>query len=385
MDFNYVTPAQNIVFGAGALQQLGGLTAASGWEKLMLCTTPHLRMNGQAGMIEEILGDRLVATYEHIEPHVPDYQVAEALKRADELGVDAFIGLGGGSPIGMAKALSLELEALTRGVEVATAAYPTDQPLYPCIGIPTTYAGSEMTPVYGVTRVQEDGSTRKVTVRDMKITPKLVIYDPALTLELPKGLTATTGINSLAHCIEAVYSKTRNPLSTSVALRGIYHITRSLATCVNDGQNVEARTEMQMGAHLGGMSLATVLMGLHHGTGHVLGGTAGVPHGVANCIVLPHAMRFNADALAEPLALVAEAMGIERGSKTNEEMALASADFAYELIGRLGAPQRLRDVDVPEELLPKLAENMLKSSSVGSNPKPIGTVENALAYLQQMY
>jgi len=254
--------------------------------------------------------------------------------------------------------------------------------MFPNIAIPTTYAGSEMTPVYGVTRAQRDGSTRKVTVRDNKITPKLTLYDPELTLNLPPALTASTGVNSLAHCIESVYSATRNPLSTATALLGIRHITGALATCYAEPENLAARTEMLVGSHMGGTCLATVVMGVHHGTCHVLGGTAGVPHGVANSIILPHAIRFNADVLAEYIALAGEAMGIDRTGKSDEAVAQQTADAVYDLVSKLGVPQRLRDADVPEDILPKLAENMLLSSSVRNNPKPVETVDDAMEILQ---
>ena len=147
-------------------------------------------------------------------------------------------------------------------------------------------------------------------------------------------------MNALAHCIEAVYSKTRNPLSTACALRGIKLISKALPVCVKDGQNLTARSELLEGAHLAGLALATVSMGIHHGTGHVLGGTAGVPHGVANCIVLPHAMRFNADAVPEQLADVAEALGVPRNGRSDYEMAIVAADLVREFIGQLDMPQQ---------------------------------------------
>ncbi|MDQ4075502.1 MAG: iron-containing alcohol dehydrogenase [Chloroflexota bacterium] len=384
-EFGYTTTAQQIIFGAGAVTRLVEVVAPYDWQRLMLCTTPHLRENGSVDGVVATLGNQLVAIYEEVEPHVPGYQVKEAVALAVEQEVEAVIGLGGGSAIGMAKAVSMTLEARRSGRGEARAAYPTQQPLVPSVAIPTTYAGSEMTPVYGVTHTQPDGSTRKVTVRDEKVTPKVALYDPELTLSLPPALTASTGINALAHCIEAVYSRTRNPLSTSAALRGIYHISRSLARCYAHGNELEARTEMQIGAHLGGTALATVEMGLHHGTGHVLGGTAGVPHGIANCIVLPHAIRFNATAVAPQLALAAEAMGIDHDGKSDEALAYALADHLYDLIGQLEQPQRLRDVGVPRDLLPRLAENMLKSKAIANNPKPLTSVEQALAYLEAMW
>jgi alcohol dehydrogenase class IV len=269
----------------------------------------------------------------------------------------------------MAKAISLALEEQRTG-RPAKAATPAEQPLVATIAIPTTYAGSEMTPIYGVTH-HLDGSTRKITVRDVKVTPKLTVYDPLLTLSLPPAVTAGTGINALAHCVEALYSTTRNPLSSAAAFNGVRYITKALLRCYSQGDDLEARTEMLLGAHLGGTSLATVAMGLHHGLCHVLGGTAGVPHGVANAIILPHAMRFNRDATAPQLAQVAEAMGVSLPGQPAEEAAEAAAQAVYNLVAQLNLPQRLRDAGVQEADLPHLAEVALKSSAVQSNPKPV--------------
>jgi alcohol dehydrogenase class IV len=380
-EFRYTTYAQEIVFGSGALAQLGEAIGVYNWQRLMLCASPSLRKNGTIAKLENILGDRLVVTFEDVSPHVQASQVAEVLHLADTNQIDAVIGVGGGSSIGMAKAVSLKLEARRREVEVAQARYPTEQPLIPSVAIPTTYAGSEMTPNYGVTQQMEDGSTRKITIRDHKVTPKLVVYDPTLTLDLPPVVTASTGINALAHCIEAIFSIKRNPLSTAAALLGIQYISKSLPPCYQQGHDLEARTQMMAGANLGGQCLATVTMGIHHGTCHVLGGTAGVPHGVANSIMLPHAIRYNLDTVAPLIAQAGVAMGIDPDGKSDAEVGELLAQRVSVLVGQMGLPQHLSDVSVPEEMLPKLAENMLKSKAVNENPKPVSYAE-ALALLR---
>jgi maleylacetate reductase len=305
--------------------------------------------------IESILGDKLVAVFDHVRPHVQDVQVQQALALAKETDAGAIIGMGGGSPIGVAKALGFELH-------------------HPIIAIPTTYAGSEMTPVYGITHTDED-PPRKVTVNDPKITPRLVIYDPELTLDLPPELTASTGINALAHCIEALYSKTRNPLSSAAAIEGVQHIHNALFRCFQDGKNIEARSEMLLGSHLAGFSLASVSMGLHHGLCHILGGTAKVPHGIANSIILPHAIRFNADATAAQLVPAAEAMGISSNGVGPEGVIETMGERVSELIGSMNLPQRLREAGVAESDLPRLAEIAFANRTVQNNPKPIASVE----------
>lgn len=376
-DFRYTGFAQEILSGAGMLAQLGQAIDRFGWQRVMLCSTQSQRRNGHIPSVEQALGERLVAVYEHVQPHVQDFQVEEALMLARERRVDAILGLGGGSPIGMAKTVSFALEK--RGEKQASS--PITQPLVPVIAIPTTYAGSELTPVYGVTE-HVDEQARKVTVSDVRIVPKLIIYDPLLTLDLPPELTASTGINALAHCIEALYSITRNPPSTAVALSGVRAITSALPRCYETGDDLEARTEMLNGALLAGMALAHVSMALHHGLCHVLGGSAGVPHGIANGIILPHAMRFNLDATAALLAPAAEAMGIATTGRSTEEAVEEAIQTIYSLIGGMHLPQRLRDVGVRESDLPHLAQLALANRSVQNNPRPISNAAQLEAILR---
>jgi maleylacetate reductase len=373
--FSYETAVQRIIFGSGARNQLPAVAGDFGWQNLLLCTSPHLAASGAAGHLVSSLIGRDVAVFDRVAAHVPEAQVLQVLAVAQQKGCDALIALGGGSVIGLAKAVSYRL----------TAGPSQTPPRVPVVAIPTTYAGSEMTPVFGITQPDAEGSPRKVTFRDTAITPRVVLYDPQLTVDLPAPLSASSGVNALAHCIEAVYSLTRNPLSTAAALRGIQLIQSALPACVKDGQDLAARDQMLQGAHLAGIALATVSMGIHHGTGHVLGGTAGVPHGVANCIVLPHAMRFNAEAVPQQLALVAEALGVQRSGRSDFEMALAAADAAQALTRHLNTPQQLRQAGVARSLLPQLAKNMLLSKAVLNNPKPLTSEEQALTFLEEMW
>jgi maleylacetate reductase len=235
--------------------------------------------------------------------------------------------------------------------------------------------------VYGITHTDE-APPRKVTISDPKIVPNLVVYDPDLTLDLPPALTASTGINALAHCIEALYSKTRNALSSAAAADGIRHIHAALLKCYQDGKNQEARTEMLLGSHLAGFSLASVSMGLHHGICHVLGGSANVPHGIANAIILPHAITFNADATATHLIPAADAMKVsDNGSSPKQRIDMLGQRIS-ELIRKMELPQRLRDVGVKESDLPRLAEIAFRNRTVQNNPKPIVSVAQLDALLQ---
>jgi maleylacetate reductase len=362
-EFNYISFAQEVIFAPGVLSRLSEAVERSGWQRLMLCTNRSMRAGGHATSVEDQLGERLVAVFDQVHPHVQAGQVDEAVALAYQNGVHAVIGMGGGSPIGMAKAVASRLEALASG-------HLTAQPVVPVIAIPTTYAGSEMTTVYGITYAQET-PPRKVTFSDSKIIPKLVVYDPLLTLSLPPEMTASTGINALAHCIEALYSVRRHPVSTAAAIEGVRHIHCALLRCYTNGDDLKARTEMLLGAHLAGFSLAGVTLGLHHGVCHVLGGTANVPHGIANSIILPHAIRFNADATAPQLLPAAETLGISTDGLDPLQVVEAAADKIFDLVGSMHLPQRLRDAGVKEDDLPHLAQLAFQNRTVQNNPKPV--------------
>ena len=382
-EFNYVSYAQEVIFGPGSLSRLSEAVNRFGWQRLMLVTNHSVREAGHVTMVEGMLGDCIVATFDQVHPHVPDVQVDGALALASERKVDAIIGMGGGSPIGMAKATAYKLEEVRAGRPVRVT-NPMDQPLVPVIAIPTTYAGSEMTAVYGITHTRERPA-RKVTISDPKITPKLVIYDPYLTLDLPPEMTASTDVNALAHCIEALYSMTRNPLSTAAAISGVQHISRALLRCYAQGRNLEARTEMLLGSHLAGLSLASVSMGLHHGLCHVLGGTANVPHGIANSIMLPHVMRFNAEAAAAQLVPAAEAMGLSVSGLSPVMVVEDAASRISDLVGQMNLPQRLREVGVMEADLPGIAQLAFQNRTVQNNPRPITSAAQIEKILRQAW
>jgi maleylacetate reductase len=369
-EFHYTTSPQEVIFGAGSISRLGEAVKGHHWQRPMLCTTRQSRSRGHVAPIEDTLAGLLAITYEQVEPHVPEIRVAEAVALAAEHKIDAVIGLGGGSSIGMAKAIS-------RGLHEQG----NNQSFVPIIAIPTTYAGSEMTSVYGITHY--DGKVaRKITVTDPRILPQLVLYDPLLTLNLSPEMTASTAINALAHCIEALYSISRNPLSTAIALRGIHSIWNSLPRCYASGNDIEARTALLTGAFLAGTALAHVDMALHHGICHVLGGTAGVPHGIANSIMLPHVMRYNLDATVYELFQAAAAMGLLHTERSPEVIAEEAIQSIYDLISSLNLPQHLGDVGVHKDDLPQLAQIALKSKAVQSNPRPITEASQIMELLQ---
>src|SRR5438876_7939399 len=212
--------APRVLFGRGAVDRVGAEAEALGQRVLFVCT-PSLKSSTHAARVRASLGSRLVAEFTDVAPHVPRESVEAARALAREMQIDVVVAIGGGSAIGVGKAIALgtphpdPLPQGGRGPKL--------------IAIPTTYAGSEMTPVVGITDRAEG---RKRVQRDPAVLPRLAIYDPEVTLDLSPELTASTGMNALAHCVEACYARDVNPAVTPVALEGVRHIARSLPLCV---------------------------------------------------------------------------------------------------------------------------------------------------------
>lgn len=358
--FTYNTFPQTVLFGAGVVEKIADMLTQNSFARAVLVTTRSQRANGNVARVENLLGAKLAAVFDATQPHVPQSNVDATIQLARETNAEVLIALGGGSAIGVAKATAHSLQSPVSNLQL------------PIIAIPTTYAGSEMTPVFGVTR-ERDGVLKKETVNDARIVPRVVLYDPLLTLDVPRELTASTGINAFAHCVEAIYSITRNPLSSAAALYGARWIYHALPRCVENGADVAARSEMLQGAYLAGVALGNVAMGLHHGVCHVLGGTLNVPHGMANAIVLPHAIRFNADACAAELAQLARVIGID--AESDELAARELGKRVARWIQQMQLSTRLREVGVREQDLALVTQLAVNSKTVQNNPRRVSEQE----------
>jgi alcohol dehydrogenase class IV len=347
--FEAVFPACKVIFGAGASGRAGAEAAALGARRVLFVCSPSLSATPQAASIRASLGDRLVAELHDVRAHVPSDLVETTVALAEARTIDLVVAGGGGSAIGLGKAIGHRT-----GV--------------PQIAVPTTYAGSEMTRVLGITDVAD---RKKRTLSDPSIMPRVVLYDPEATVGLPPAATASTGINALAHAVEAVYSPAAAPFVGPVALEAVSAIGSALPRCVRAGRDLDARTDLLRAAFLAGFALAHAGMGAHHGLCHALGGRFGIPHGVANAIVLPHAMRYNADAVAPEFARLAGALG-----------AASAPEAVFDLVASLGLPQRLRDVGLDEGDLAVVAQDAMRSQAVAGNPKPIRAPDQLLEILR---
>jgi len=331
-DFVYAGLPARVVFGAGSRARVGEEIDRLGAGRVMVITTPNQHADGEA--LAATLGSRVTRIYSNATMHTPVEVTEQALGVVHESHVDALVALGGGSTIGLSKAIALHTDL-------------------PQIAIPTTYAGSEMTPILGQTK---DGV--KTTQRTLKVLPETVVYDVDLTLSLPTGLSGTSGINAIAHAVEALYAQDANPIIDALAVEGIAALARALpAIAANPGDRA-ARSDAQYGAFLAGACLGAVGMALHHKLCHTLGGTFDLPHAETHTIVLPHALAYNASAVPEATSKIARALGVDDAPRG-----------LFDLAERVGAPRALRDIGMPEDGINRAADLALANPYF--NPLPL--------------
>jgi maleylacetate reductase len=330
--FTYTQLPGRVVFGVGALDHLPREIELLGATRALVLSTPE--QETQAEDVAKRLGTRCAGVFPRAVMHVPIEVARSARDEAKRLGADCAVAIGGGSTTGLGKAIALE-SAL------------------PILAIPTTYAGSEMTPIYGLT----EGGLKK-TGRDRKVLPKTVIYDPKLTLGLPVGLSVTSGFNAIAHAAEGLYAEDANPIMSLMAEDGIRALAHGLPAIVKNPKEMEARSECLYGAWLCGAVLGAVGMALHHKLCHVLGGTWNLPHAETHTVVLPHALAYNADAAPDAMRRIERALGAPH-----------AAQGVYDLMKTLGAPLALKDIGMKEVELDRAAE--LATTAPYFNPRPI--------------
>ena len=330
--FAYTQLPGRVVFGVGALAELPREIERLGAKRALVLATPE--QQAQAEDVARRLGDRCAGVFARAVMHVPIETAREARAEARRVGADCAVAIGGGSTTGLGKAIALESSL-------------------PILAIPTTYAGSEMTPIYGIT----EGGQKK-TGRDARVLPRTVIYDPALTVGLPVGLSATSGMNAIAHAVEGLYAQDSNPVMSLMAEEGIRALAQGLPRVADKPEDLDARADCLYGAWLCGAVLGAVGMALHHKLCHVLGGTWNLPHAETHTVMLPHAAAYNAPAVPEAMRRVARAL-----------TAPDAAQGLYDLARSLGAPVALEAIGMPAGELDRAAE--LATTSPYWNPRAI--------------
>ena len=331
--FAFEAHLPRVVFGAGRLSSLGEEVERLGARRAIVLCTPE--QEALAHDVAARLGSRCAGIFPGAVMHVPIASARAAREQARALDADCAIAVGGGSTTGLGKAIALE-----SGL--------------PIVAVPTTYAGSEMTPIYGLT----EGGEKK-TGRDPRVLPRTVVYDPELTLTLPAGLSVTSGLNAIAHACEGLYAEDANPVISLMAEEGIRALAAALPRLVASPTDIAARGDALYGAWLCGAVLGHVGMGLHHKLCHTLGGSFNLPHAPTHTVVLPHALAYNAPAAPAAMAAIQRALG------TAEAAPLALHRLAVEL----GAPASLRAIGMPEDGLDQVAD--LAVSKPYPNPRPL--------------
>jgi maleylacetate reductase len=362
--------AQQIVFGDGAVAQLPDLVKAVGARRVLLITTPGRAESPEGVALARSLGRTLVSTFAEVEPHVPASVVQQALLQARRDAVDAVVSFGGGASADLGKAVCFFLEQ-EAGVPGASH---VDRPVVAHVSVPTTYSGAELTPFFGMT---DPGTGQKQGAGGPTSAPLVAIYDPALTLSMPARVSAETGMNALAHCVEAAWSPRRTPEAEAIALAGASAIARWLPLVVERPDDREARAGMFEGACLAGRSLHNAGMGVHHGLAQLLGGRTRVAHGLLNAVLLAHTVRFNEPVVPDAVARLGAAIGVPGdGARTG-----ATAEAIDRLRASLGLPAGLHEVGVGEEDLDAVARLSQSSASIQGNPRPVSE-QDARALLQ---
>ncbi|MES2412451.1 MAG: maleylacetate reductase [Pseudomonadota bacterium] len=330
--FVYNGQPSRVVFGAGSLQHLLREIEFLGATKALVLSTPEQRKSAE--MVADLLGARAAGVFDRAVMHVPIETAREAREVANRLGADCAVAIGGGSTTGLGKAIALD-----SGL--------------PILAIPTTYAGSEMTPIYGIT---EAGI--KKTGKDARVLPRTTIYDPELSVGLPVGMSITSGINAIAHAAEGLYATDSNPVMDLMAKEGIAAMGRALPAIRKAPNDMQARSDALYGTWLCGMVLGNVGMALHHKLCHTLGGSFNLPHAETHTIVLPHALAYNAAAAPQAMQMVADALGSNN-----------AAQAVYDLAKNNGAPVALKDIGMKEADLDKACDIAMQNQY--ANPRPL--------------
>jgi maleylacetate reductase len=349
--FAYDALPGRVVFGVGAVEHLGEELDRLGVGRVLAIAGKRA-----ADGLAERLGGRRVASFTDVQQHVPVEAAARATAAAAEADADCLVALGGGSATGMAKAVALE------------------RPV-PIVAVPTTYAGSEVTPIYGLT-----GPEGKRTGRDLRVLPRTVLYDPALTTGLPAEVTGPSGMNALAHCVEATYAPGANPVTSLLAEEGTRSLARGLPVAVDRPADLTARSQTLLGAWLAGAAMAAAGVGIHHQLCHLLGGAYRLPHAGLHAVMLPHAVAFVAPAARPQLARLAAGLGVgaddvaggiwDLGRRLGTPASLAELGLAAEELDRAAAQAVARVVQTPRRAGVTELRALLEAAWQGRRPSP---------------
>ena len=387
-DFFYNSPAHRLVFGWGARAALKEELGRLNVRRPMLVCSARAARSSEVVDLAQSLGLSDDAVFSEVGSHAPLRSAYEGWQRARALEADCLISFGGGSASDTMKGIALACAEDGRILDFTLERLPDGSlknPLstrakLPCVAIPTTVSGAEITPAFALT--EETG--KKILFRDASVAPRLLVYDPELMISVPARAMSESGMNALAHTIEALYSKARNPVSRIHAREGLPLLYRGLHAIATGGAQRDDYIALALGAYYAGVSITNARTGLHHSICHKLGPAVGLTHGMTNSIVLPHVLEFNRPAARDELAAVGELIreaNVGLSPRTPEDAIAAVRALAR----RAGLPSRLRDVNVSREKLPALAQVILNEPGLAFNPRPVESAAQIEAILDSAW
>lgn len=354
-------------FGRGTVSQVGAVTASTGATSALIVTDPFLAGSPVVARVRASLEQAglAVTVYGGVTPNPTTTCVDEGSDLASTIGAEAIVAVGGGSSMDAAKGISLGAVNPQRGTGLDyTSTFPHSA--LPIIAIPTTAGTGAEVNAFGV--ITDVESHRKFYVGHESALARAAILDPDLTVGLPAGATAATGMDALTHALESYLSVRANPYSDGIALQVISTVATFLPRAVKDGSDIEARSELLLASHIAGVGFSHTGLGLVHGIAHPLGGQFNIPHGLALCIVIEAVLRFNLEARRERIARVAFALGVGDTAASPAQNAEAAIVGIAELAARVGMTGPLSKFGVTVDALPSLAADTLADSVTVNNP-----------------
>ncbi|MDA0264027.1 MAG: iron-containing alcohol dehydrogenase family protein [Chloroflexi bacterium] len=388
LTYSHNSVAQEIVCAEDAISGLPGvLDRLGGSRAIVICGPSILEKSDVVSRVQTALGDRCAGLFSGVAPHSPVHALVEAMRLAGDIKPDILVSVGGGSTHDTTKGIATLLGEGGRIHDHQVIFEPPDKIVHPklsservpIVTVPTTMGGAELSRGAGFA---DKDLGRKVLVADPATIPRSIVIDGQALATTPMHILLSTAMGQMRIAVETVYSTKHNPISDAMALHAIAMLVEYLPRCPSLDMdcllNTKTAASLASLAGVGGLGLNTA-------TAHHVGGLYDVPHGDANAIMLPHSMRFNAEASADRQALIAQAMGIDTAGMSDEEAALAAADAVEDLRVSLGLPGRLRDVGVPEEGLELIAAATLHDRALATNPRPVVDAGPIMALLRSSW
>jgi len=370
-------------FGAGAIKEIVGELDKRGFKKTLVVTDPDLVKFGVTKKVTDLLdaAGKAYEVYSEVKANPTIANVNKGVATFKAAGADSIVAVGGGSAMDTAKAIGI-ISANPDFADVVSleGVAATKNPSVPIIAVPTTAGtAAEVTINYVIT---DEEKKRKFVCVDPHDIPVVAVVDSDMMSSMPKGLTASTGMDALTHAIEGYTTLAAWELTDALHLKAIEIIGRSLrAACDNDPKG---REDMALGQYVAGMGFSNVGLGVVHGMAHPLGAFYDTPHGIANAVLLPYVMEYNAECTGDKFKHIAEAMGVDTAGMSQEEYRAAAVNAVKQLSKDVGIPEKLHEIGVKEEDLPALAEAAMADVCTGGNPRPC-TVESILEIYKKAF